>query len=76
MEIKKLLFLCVIAMVSTVAWAQKIDFNLPGRQASQVTETGYTPWAVTTGVKESLVPDSTKALKITIANGPNSAVRP
>jgi hypothetical protein len=70
---KKVLLLCVIAMISTAMWAQKIDFNLPGRQASQVTETGYTPWAVTTGVQESLVPDSTKALKITIANGPNSA---
>lgn len=28
----------------------KIDFNLPGRSAEQVTEVGYTPWAVTNNV--------------------------
>ncbi len=55
------------------ATAQKIDFNLPGRQPEQVTENGFIPWAITTGVKDTLVIDETSGLKIIVANGPNSA---
>lgn len=54
--------------------AQRVDFNLPGRQPAQVTETGYTPWAVKQGVKDSLDVESAHGpVRIVIANGPLSA---
>ena len=73
-DMKKTLLLSLFALAFAFnATAQKIDFNLPGRQPEQVTENGFIPWAITTGVKDTLVIDETSGLKVVVANGPNSA---
>ena len=52
---KKQLLIITALAASLSANAQQIDFNLAGRQASQVTEDGYTPWAVATTRYDSLL---------------------
>ena len=48
--------LIITAMAAGLsANAQQIDFNLAGRQASQVTEDGFTPWAIATTRSESML---------------------
>ena len=48
--------LIITAMAAGLsANAQQIDFNLAGRQASQVTEDGFTPWGIATTRSESML---------------------
>lgn len=49
--------------------AQKIDFNMTGRQEAEVTETGWTPWAVNMSQSETLTLDG---LSVTVAATGNS----
>ena len=51
---KQLLIITALAS-GLSAYSQQIDFNLAGRQASQVTEDGYTPWAVATTRHDSML---------------------
>lgn len=44
----------LFGMMSMGAMAQKIDFNLAGRSENQVTESGYTAWAVNTATTNQL----------------------
>lgn len=43
---KKILFLSSLLMATATVQAQKIDFDMAGRQPSEVTEDGYTGWSV------------------------------
>lgn len=43
---KRILFLSSLLMATATVQAQKIDFDMAGRQPSEVTEDGYTGWAV------------------------------
>ena len=62
--------LIITAMAAGLsANAQQIDFNLAGRQASQVTEDGFTPWAIATTRSESmLLQDGGITVKIALDN--------
>jgi len=55
-------FLSVLVITTS---AQKIDFDFPGRNTSEVTETNYTPWPVGRVASETKTLDD--GLKITIA---------
>lgn len=57
------LLLCAL---TTGAMAQKIDFNLAGRSESQVTESGYTAWAVNAGSTNELTLDNGVTIKLTL----------
>lgn len=52
---KKQLLIITALVAGLSANAQQIDFNLAGRQASQVTEYGYTPWAIATTKHDSML---------------------
>ncbi len=43
---KRILFLSSLLMATATVQAQKIDFDMAGRQPSEVTEDGYTGWSV------------------------------
>lgn len=62
---RHLLFSMALA-TALAASAQKIDFNLTGRQESQVNESGFTAWAVNTCETESKEVDDANGNKITI----------
>lgn len=49
--------------------AQNIDFNLPGRQETQVTADGFSAWAVGTAKSET---KTFGDITVTISNGPHS----
>lgn len=51
---KHLWMSALLGMMSMGTMAQKIDFNLAGRSESQVTESGYTAWAVNTATTNQL----------------------
>jgi hypothetical protein len=65
---KTILFALMLASLSVSA--QKIDFNLSGRQASQVTEDGFIAWALGTSTSENMkvATDTGDSITITIAN--------
>src|SRR5574344_1354829 len=65
---KTILFALMLPSLSVSA--QKIDFNLSGRQASQVTEDGFIAWALGTSTSENMkvVTDTGDSITITIAN--------
>ncbi len=71
---RHLLFSMAIAGALT-ATAQKIDFNLAGRQESQVNEEGFTAWAVNTSESESKEIEDANGNKVTVtlANDANYA---
>lgn len=48
----------VLLGMSMSAGAQKIDFNMSGRQDKEGTETGFTPWAVDKGAADTLALDN------------------
>lgn len=54
-------------------YAQKIDFNLTSRSASQVTEEEYMPWGVNQGTSDTLTVDTVSGLRIAVAKGKESA---
>lgn len=62
---RHLLFSMALA-TALAASAQKIDFNLTGRQESQVNESGFTAWAVNTCETESKEVEDANGNKITI----------
>ncbi len=51
---KRILLYTVLYILCSNIYAQKIDFNLYGRNENEGTEPGYTPWAVVQGSNASL----------------------
>lgn len=43
---RKIIALCALLVASTATYAQKIDFDMSGRQPSEVLEEGFTSWVV------------------------------
>ena len=66
-----LLLVCVCLMP---LYAQKIDFNLEGRQPRQVTANGYLPWAIHQSQKETKVIDRDKNILLTVAPEKNGQI--
>lgn len=66
---KHLWMSALLGMMSMGTMAQKIDFNLAGRSESQVTESGYTAWAVNTATTNQLSLDNgvTITLRTTVS---------
>jgi hypothetical protein len=54
----KIFTLLMLLALPSVLMAQRIDFDMSGRQSSEVTQTGYTSWVVATGTSSSLSVDS------------------
>ena len=61
--------------MATEGKAQKIDFNLAGRSANQVTEVGYTPWAVNTGSSNTLTLDNGVTLELNLAGAKGQTMK-
>lgn len=54
MRIIKLTNLFLGLLMAQTVCAQRVDFNLPGRQPGQVTADGFTPWAIGPGSESTL----------------------
>lgn len=70
--------LCMGALLCALAtggMAQKIDFNLAGRSANQVTEVGYTPWAVNTGSSNTLALDNGVTIELNVAGAKGQTMK-
>ena len=63
---KRCLMLTMMGLSMIPSFAQKVDFNLEGRQPKQVTANGYMPWAIRQAQKETKVIDAEKNIKLTI----------
>ncbi len=69
-----MLFLCCAALSAS---AQKIDFDMTGRQTSEVTEAGYYSWQVPTGrsATTTVTSDDGSEMEITVNCGDDSSSR-
>ena len=73
---KKYVWIGALLMaMATEGEAQKIDFNLAGRSANQVTEVGYTPWAVNTGSSNTLTLDNGVTLELNMAGAKGQTMK-
>ena len=63
---KRCLMLTMMGLSMIPSFAQKVDFNLEGRQPKQVTANGYMPWAIRQAQKETKVIDAEKNITLTI----------
>ena len=64
--------LCALA---TEGMAQKIDFNLAGKNESQVNETGYTAWAVDKATVNKKTLDGGLSLELNIGGAANQTMK-
>ncbi|MBQ4446147.1 MAG: hypothetical protein II910_07840, partial [Prevotella sp.] len=64
--LKRCLMLTMMGLSMIPSFAQKVDFNLEGRQPRQVTANGYMPWAIRQAQKETKVIDAEKNITLTI----------
>lgn len=64
--IKRALFFLILSLFVLTASAQRLDFNLMGRQPRQVTAIGFMPWALQQVQKETNVIDRDKNITMTV----------
>lgn len=67
----KYLFTAMLIGVGVTATAQRIDFDFPNRNTSEVTEPGYTPWPVNRCESESKTFDN--GMTITVSAGESAS---
>lgn len=63
---KRALFFLILSLFVLTASAQRLDFNLMGRQPRQVTAIGFMPWALQQVQKDTKVIDRDKNITMTV----------